>query len=472
MKTPIRACRLLAMSMAMFLVALTLASHAAPPGGGGGTKVSVTAAYPSEAFQGEELYVVVTGSGFDAGSTASYLVTGTTDTSQVDVLMVEFISPSELKTFIRPKENALVTDYDISVQTSTGRRGKGTTLFRVKLNENTGRPPPPPPTNTEPLARFWHGFTGNGGTTPGTSRLYVFGGDGGYELDYQTMSDHWYYSVANASWTPAPTNSTPPSPRKHMGFSCGGGLCVVANGLRGPSWVKETWIYTEASGIWSQTNCKRYQCPSFRMLPAMAYDSARGYHVLFGGEYEGTHLDDTYTFSNATQRWTLRQPSVSPAARMWAAAAFVAGPVNRVMLLGGQNNYGQDVLCDMWSWTGTKWEEVTQINAYDGPCLHGHSMAWDGARLVVTGGYVDTGDTPNEGVWTFEFTPDGKAGTWTYEPDWYSYFQCTGAGVLHPGARMAYDRPSGAMAFFGGGENVVIAEELTAVAYDDLSVCY
>lgn len=460
--------------IATLMLALPLAAAGAPPQGGGGGKVSVTAAYPSEAFQGEELFVVVTGSGFDAGSTVGYLVTGTTDASQVDVLMVEFISPSELKTFIRPKDNALVTDYDIEVRTMSGRKGKGTTMFRVKLNDNPGRPPPPPPTNTEPLARFWHGFTGNGGTTPATSRLYVFGGNGGYELDYQTMSDHWYYSVANASWAPAPTNSTPPGPRSHIGFSCGGGFCVLANGSNVGD-LSETWVYTEASGTWSQPNCKRYPCPSARKLPTMAHDSARGYHLLFGGYSGGTraNLRDTYTFSNATQRWTLRQPSASPSARHSAAAAFVAGPVNRVVLLGGQIQ-AVAVLCDMWSWTGTNWKEIGQLNGYDGPCLHGHSMAWDGARLVVTGGYVDYNDTPNEGVWTFEFTPDGNAGTWTYASDWYSYFQCTGAGVLRPGAFMAYDRPSGSMSFFGGVENVEIndVEGFAAVAYDDLSVCY
>ncbi|MGD2131032.1 MAG: hypothetical protein PVJ17_17200, partial [Lysobacterales bacterium] len=95
-------------------------------------KVEVTNADPSEAAQGQELDVVISGSGFDSGSSVSYLVTGTTDDSQVDVLSVEYISPSELKTRIRPKDAALVTDYDIEVRSSSGRKGKGTTLFRVK----------------------------------------------------------------------------------------------------------------------------------------------------------------------------------------------------------------------------------------------------------------------------------------------------------------------------------------------------
>jgi hypothetical protein len=117
------------------ILLLPLAVQAAKPSGGGGNKVSVTAANPSDAFQGEELDVVVSGSGFDAGSQVSFLVTGTTDASQVEVLSVEYISSTELKTRIRPKDAALPSEYDIQVQTSSGRKGKGTTLFRVKVAE-------------------------------------------------------------------------------------------------------------------------------------------------------------------------------------------------------------------------------------------------------------------------------------------------------------------------------------------------
>jgi len=449
--------------IASLVCALPLVTGAAPP-----NKVTVTAAVPSEAYQGEELAVVVSGSGFDAGTSVSYLVTGTTDASQVDVLSVQYISSSELRTYIRPKANALTTDYDIEARTSTGRKGKGTTLFRVKYK---GQPPPPPPTTTEPAARYWHGFTDNGGATPATSRLYVIGGDGGYENGWQTMFDHWYYSVATGSWYPAPTGSSPPDPRKHMGFSCGGGRCVWANGYsNNGSLLKETWVYTESNGIWSQLNCKRYLCPSARARPAMAFDSVRGYHLLFGGMSGSTTLDDTYTFSNSTQRWTRQSPKVSPSARHWAAATFAGGPVNRVVLFGGEF-YFTEILCDMWSWNGNNWEEIVQINPSDGPCLDSHSMAWDGTRLVVTGGYVDHyyGDLPNYSVWTFTFTADGRAGTWSWYPHWSDYFgQCAGSGVIRPGARMAFDRPSGSFVFFGGVENV---EELGPVAYDDLSVC-
>lgn len=98
-------------------------------------KVTVESATPAEATQGIEETVLVNGAGFDQGSSVQYLVTGTTDGSQVEVLSVEYVSSTQLKTKIRPKDAAIVTDYDIEVRTSSGRKGKGTTLFRVKSRD-------------------------------------------------------------------------------------------------------------------------------------------------------------------------------------------------------------------------------------------------------------------------------------------------------------------------------------------------
>jgi len=323
-----------------------------------------------------------------------------------------------------------------------------------------GKPPPPP---SYPPARAWHSFTDNGSTAPETSRLYLYGGGGS---DGILLSDFWYFSVGDTQWTLAPTGRSSPGAHQHAGLSCGAGRCVLANGSNGGRSLEDTWVYTEDSATWSQLNCKRVLCTSARQMPTMAFDSARFHFVLFGGESNtGATLGDTYTFSGTTGRWTLQNPPTSPSPRRSAATAFVAGPVNRVVLFGGQV-HESEVLCDIWSWTGSTWEEVEQLNWTEGPCLHSHSMAWDGARLIVTGGYVDTSDAPNDAVWAFTFTPDGQAGNWTYYPDLYTHFDC--AGDIHPGARMAYDRPSGTMVFFGGEETV---NGLGLVRYDDTAVC-
>jgi hypothetical protein len=306
-------------------------------------------------------------------------------------------------------------------------------------------PPPPPPSDGAPAARAWHAFTSNGSGVVDASRLYLFGGAGS---DWQALpADLWYYRVDKGTWNLAPTGSTIPGRRQHMGFSCSVGQCVTSNGFNGISALKETWIYTAASASWSQVNCKRKLCPSARAMPAMAYDSARAAHLLFGGLDGSGSLDDTYVFAGGL--WNARSPVNKPAARDRAAAVFVGSTgnlgINSVVLFGGQQNESK-TLCDMFAWTGSNWQAVSAANK--GPCLHSHSMAWDGNRIIVTGGYVDTSDTPSNDVWYFTFTST-SSGQWTKAGDGLA--QC--ALAAKPGARMAYDLPSGKSVFFGGEEN-------------------
>jgi len=102
--------------------------------------VTVTAATPSAAIQGEPKTIKITGTGFDNGSKASFLVTGTTDASQIVVTTVRFKSSTELEADIQVQPNALTVSYDIAVVTSTGRKGKGTTLFKVNLDPSVIMP--------------------------------------------------------------------------------------------------------------------------------------------------------------------------------------------------------------------------------------------------------------------------------------------------------------------------------------------
>jgi len=112
---------------AAVIFALPLALEAAKA-----VPVTVTGAEPSAAVQGDVKTVKITGTGFDNGSKASFLVTGTTDASQIVVTTVRFKSSTELEADIQVQPNALTVSYDIAVVTSTGRKGKGTTLFKVQ----------------------------------------------------------------------------------------------------------------------------------------------------------------------------------------------------------------------------------------------------------------------------------------------------------------------------------------------------
>jgi len=120
----------------LIIAALLIVLSQAVGAKGKPTKVEVTAANPSVAAQGEEKDIYISGAGFGHGSTVKYLVTGTTDDTQIDVLSTEYIeSTGELKTRVKVKDAAIVIDYDIEVQAASGRKGKGTTLFKVQQAE-------------------------------------------------------------------------------------------------------------------------------------------------------------------------------------------------------------------------------------------------------------------------------------------------------------------------------------------------
>ena len=97
--------------------------------------VDVTAADPGFALQGQDLNVTIIGSGFDRGSTVRFLV-GDEDDAQVEVIgeilfVKENGKPDKLIVPIHVLNAAPLVLYDVEVRTSSGRRGKGTGLFRV-----------------------------------------------------------------------------------------------------------------------------------------------------------------------------------------------------------------------------------------------------------------------------------------------------------------------------------------------------
>jgi hypothetical protein len=237
----------------------------------------------------------------------------------------------------------------------------------------------------------------------------------------------------------------------------------------------ETWIYAEATSTWTQYNCKRYLCPPARSFPAAAYDPVRDQHVVFGGEPSGswiTYLDDTYIFSAG--RWTARQVNTRPPSRATAAAAFVGGTVNKVVLYGGAYYaliqgatpyYRWEARCDMWAWDGSKWLSIAMTNS--GPCLAFPAMVWDAKiqRLIVASGetLVEGREVANHVSWHFQF--DGPtSGHWSQATD-SVFYSC--AYTASPMALMAYDAPSAKKVFFGGGANVVGG----VASYANTTVC-
>jgi len=412
-------------------------------------QVKVTAANPSSAYQGTiALDVVVSGSGFNPSANVQYFVSGTTNPGGITVRNVRFNSSNELVTTIDVADTADLASFDIIVTLDSGRKGKGTTLFSVK-QKPSGQPQPPPP--TYPAARAWHAFTSNGGSAFEAPKLYMYGGA---SSEWQVVPDYfWFYSVPAHLWTlVTPSGTTKPGERQHTGLSCGAGFCVLATGSNGVGLVNETWVYGEAANAWTQASCsRRFVCPSPRQMVTMAFDPVRGNHLLFGGRGSTSGFNDTLTFDPGTLRWTARSPSFTPSERNRAAALNVPGV--GIVMHGGQPYSAQRALCDMYAWNGSDWARVAFDASQPHPCLHSHDMAWHGTNLVLSGGYVDTSDTPNPTNWRFTFAPDGRSGVWSQVAIGTCHPIDGTDAEIHPGARMAYDDQAAARVHFGGEMN-------------------
>jgi hypothetical protein len=437
------------------LACLSLLVLGLAPIGAALAQVKVTAATPASAVQGTlSLDVIVSGSGFDNSAKVQYFVSGTTNSGGITVKTVVFRNSRELVTTIDVADTADLASFDIQVTLSSGRKGKGTTLFSVKAKPNET------PLPTYPPARHSHSLTSNGGTTAATSRLYMFGGD---NSDGTATGDLWSYAITgstNATWTYIPGGNIDageaPYMRKVAGWSCGAGSCVLMGGLSTRIY-NDTWIFDESTRTWSQMKCsRRVFCPSGRSSQAMAYDPVRGVHVMFGGDSGSDLLADTYTFNAATKTWRQMTAGTAPPARAGAAATHVVGV--GVILFGGTD--WQTMFNDMYVWNGTNWLSVTSTVVSDSPrpvpSIWGHSMAWDPVRsaMIVAKGLLTSGWKPSEDIWYVTFSNSSGAwrATWTLA----SGIGCQAAAssppdpVVHAGAQMAFDPVAGMHMFFGG----------------------
>ncbi len=167
----------------------------------------------------------------------------------------------------------------------------------------------------------------------------------------------------------------------------------------------------------------------------MAYDSARGRVVLFGGLSGSTRLGDIWEWDG--ESWTEQNPDApTPSARHSHAMAYDSA--RRVVVLFGGNASGREA--DTWEWDGTAWNSLGVTPApYS---RYGHSMAYDAGRGVVVlfGGY----DNQNERL---DDTWEWNGGTWTERID---------LPPSRPSARayaaMAYDEQRDVIVLFGGNQ--------------------
>ena len=218
--------------------------------------------------------------------------------------------------------------------------------------------------------------------------VVLFGGSD--SSSYQ--GDTWEWN--GTAWTLKA--ATGPSPRNEtaMVFDSARGVVVLFGGGQdnNPQTNNDTWEWNGT--VWT---LRATTGPSARVRHAMAYDSARGVTVLFGGlDASGpggglVDKGDTWEWNGTT--WTLKA-TTGPSARESQAMAFDSAR-GKTVLFGGFNG---SRLSDTWEWNGTAWTQVGSTGP-SGRSDHGLAYQSDCARTILFGGFGDTGRKNDTWAW-------------------------------------------------------------------------
>jgi len=92
--------------------------------------------------------------------------------------------------------------------------------------------------------------------------------------------------------------------------------------------------------------------PLPRSSAAMAYDPATRTTLLFGGDYAGHRLDDTWSWSGS--RWTQLHPPASPPGLTAPQMAYDPRS-EAVVLIGGSAGSATSSAPSTWTWDGSTW---------------------------------------------------------------------------------------------------------------------
>jgi uncharacterized protein (TIGR03437 family) len=191
-------------------------------------------------------------------------------------------------------------------------------------------------------------------------------------------------------------------------------------------------IAAQSAGNWTQQIPSSF--PTARSRNAMAYDSAHGQVVLFGGSYF-SFLNDTWTWDGSN--WTQKSPQNSPPARNGHAMAYDAAH-GQIVLFGGAESNGFDnttLFGDTWTWDGANWTQKSLQNSP--PARYLHAMAYDAAhgQIVLFGG-----STIN----------DDFSDTWTWDGSNWTQKSPQNSPKARYGSAMVYDSARGQVVLFGG----------------------
>ena len=129
----------------------------------------------------------------------------------------------------------------------------------------------------------------------------------------------------------------------------------------------------------------------------MVYDSVRQQVILFGGRSGTTSLNDTWIWDGVD--WTQKFPANSPSPRIQGFFAFDTIRGYAVLYGGTENN--NSTVGDTWIWDGTDWSQ--QLFAISPGTRTTGGIAFDSqkAQVVLYGGFQSdaTGNLLHNDTW-------------------------------------------------------------------------
>ncbi len=209
-------------------------------------------------------------------------------------------------------------------------------------------------------------------------QVVLFGGTqgaGGFYLSALAYNDTWVWDGSN--WTHKSTQASPSARAGHsVAYDSAHGQVVLFGGYGSGSISGDTWVWDGEN--WTQKSPQT--SPSPRIYYAMAYDSAHGQTVLFGGaDAKGFILAETWVWDGSN--WTQRSPRTSPPARYQHAMAYDSAH-GQVVLFGGSAGVTgtNNVLNDTWVWDGVNWTQKSPQSSPSTPDFFGLAMAYDSSH--------------------------------------------------------------------------------------------
>jgi len=263
----------------------------------------------------------------------------------------------------------------------------------------------------------------------------LFGGCAAWGGDYWAHScvalgDTWTFR--GGTWTNITASlvgaSPPPRVDAGMAFDSANGYVVMFGGFDGSTCYNDTWTF--AAGHWTEMHPNT--SPSPRFSPGMAGYDAGGETILFGGTNFIVQFGDTWAYRAG--QWSRLSPAAAPLPRFSVAMAY--DPLDQSVLLFGGWSELHSSFGDTWTFAHGNWTQLSGVSSP--PAENYPSIVYDAAlgSMIMTGGH--SGEVVSNVTWSF--TPNGG----------WSLLLTTSAPPSRWGAALTYDPASGAVWLFGG----------------------